>query len=236
MGPLGAYGDAELANRVGAAAAAYTRLDPAHPAVPALDLVDPVAQPFPGPDGTWVVRMDDPTVARYLAVADKAHGLLLMDLQVGHSSVQKEVGLLDRWLAHPEVGLSLDPEFAMAPGTVPGRQFGTMSAADINWAIDHLASIVRTEGLPPKLLVVHRFIDSMLPDPSALRIRPEVELVLCEDGVGPPGPKIDGYVRFAVGVPGSFPGMKVFTDIDRPLMSEADLLRLSPPPLLVMIQ
>ena len=51
MGPIGSYSDTELLSRLQQQAQAYAALDPAHPVIPALDYVTPVAQPVPMADG-----------------------------------------------------------------------------------------------------------------------------------------------------------------------------------------
>lgn len=235
MGLFGTLSESALIIRTRAQAAAYTRLDPAHPAIPGLDFVTPVAQPWPMGDGSWTSRAPDGLIQRYLNLALGNHMLFFFDMQVGLSTVGKELDHVAPYLVDPEVGLALDPEFDMRAGGTPGRQFGTMSAAEINLAIDRLASVVDTFDLPPKVLIVHQFLDSMLPDRGAIRLRPEVSLIVCVDGFGPPGPKVDDYHHFNVPTV-QYPGFKLFYNQDRPLMSEGQVLGLNPSPVLVMYQ
>ena len=86
----------------------------------------------------------------------------ILDVQVGLSNVQTEIPLLEPYLKLPQVNLSLDPEFAMHNGQKPGTVIGTMDASDINYAADYLANIVKVNNLPPKILVIHRFTQSMV--------------------------------------------------------------------------
>jgi hypothetical protein len=235
LGLIGALDDNQLISRVRAQAATYQQLDPAHPAIPGLDFVTPVAQPFPMGDGSWTSRVSDALIQRYLSLAVANHFLFFFDMQLGLSTVTRELDQLAPYLRDPEVGLALDPEFDMHAGGTPGRQFGQMSANEINQAIDRLASVVDTFDLPPKYLIVHQFLDSMLPDRSSIKLRPEVSVILCVDGFGPPGSKIDDYERFD-NPPIQLPGFKLFYQQDHPLMSEAQVIALQPPPLLVMYQ
>jgi hypothetical protein len=236
MGPIGAYSDEELITRLTAQAQVYAELDPTHPVVPALDYVTPVAQPSPMSDGSWVSRMPDTSIEHYANLANANHMLFFFDMQIGHSPIQKEVNLLWPYLERPGVNLSLDPEFDMAPGAVPGVEFGRMPAAEINWVIDHLSNLVLTQHLPPKILIIHQFLPEMLPDWQKIRIQPGVQIVTCVDGFGPPGSKIDDYRVFDKVQLIQYPGFKLFYHLDKPLMTPADVLTLKPAPLMVMYQ
>ncbi len=164
MGPLGAYSDDELVARLQAQAQVYGDLDPIHPVVPAFDYVTPVAQPVPMSDGSWVYRMPDDSIRHYIDLANTNHMLFFFDMQIGHSTIQKEVGILWQYLQMPGVELALDPEFDM--------------------------------DLPPKILIIHQFLQEMLPDWQKIKVQPGVQVVTCVDGFGPPGSKIDDYVQF----------------------------------------
>jgi hypothetical protein len=235
MGLLGTLSDSALIARARQQAAAYQRLDPTHPAVAGLDLVTPVAQPVPMGDRTWTARASDAVIQRYVELAEANHLLFFFDMQVGLSTVGRELDHLAAYLVDPDVELALDPEFDMRAGGTPGRRYGQMSAAEINLAIDRLADLVDSLDLPPKVLIVHQFLDSMLPDRGNIHLRPEVSVIICVDGFGPPGSKIDDYQRFNNPTV-QYPGVKLFYRQDRPLMSEAQVLGLHPAPVMVMYQ
>ena len=236
MGPLGAYSDDELITKLHAQAQVYADLDPTHPVVPAFDYVTPVAQPVPMQDGSWVYRMPDDSIEHYADLAYSNHMLFFFDMQIGHSPIQKEVNILWPYLQRPGVDLALDPEFDMAPGAVPGVQFGRMYAAEINGVIDQLSNLVLTQHLPPKILIIHQFLPEMLPDWQNIKLKPGVELVTCVDGFGSPAAKSDDYQVFDKMQLIQYPGMKLFYNLDKPLMSPADVLALNPSPVMVMYQ
>ncbi|GAC1349265.1 MAG: hypothetical protein NVS4B9_36390 [Ktedonobacteraceae bacterium] len=236
MGPLGAYADDELVAKLQAQAQVYANLDTTHPVVPAFDYVTPVAQPVPMQDGSWVYRMPDDSISHYIDLANSNHMLFFFDMQIGHSPIQKEVNILWQYLQMPGVELSLDPEFDMAPGAVPGVQFGRMPAKEINWVIDQLSNLVQTHHLPPKILIIHQFLPEMLPDWQNIKLKAGVQVVTCVDGFGPPGAKINDYVQFDREQLIQYAGMKLFYKLDKPLMSPADVLALNPSPLMVMYQ
>lgn len=236
MGPIGAYSDDELLARLQQQAQAYADLDPEHPVIPAFDYVTPVAQASPMADGTWRARMPDDSIEHYRDLANTNHMLFFMDMQIGHSNIQSEVNNVWSFLQQPGVDLALDPEFDMPPGTTPGIEFGRMTASEINWVIDKLSNLVLTQHLPPKILIIHQFRESMLPDWQKIRIKSGVEVVTSVDGFGAPGAKIDDYRIFDKQQLIQYPGFKLFYRWDRPLMSPSDVLRLDPPPLMVMYQ
>lgn len=236
MGPLGQYSDDELMSKLHEQAQAYADLDPAHPVVPALDYVTPIVQPVPMDDGSWVYRMPDASVEHYVDLANSNHVLFFFDMQIGHSPIQKEVNLLWPYLQRPGVDLSLDPEFDMPPGAIPDQVFGRMTAAEINWVIDKLSSLVQSAHLPPKVLIIHQFLQEMLPDWQNIKVKPGVQVITCVDGFGTLGQKIDDYRMFDKEQLIQYPGMKMFYKLDTPVMSPANVLSLDPPPLMVMYQ
>lgn len=236
MGPIGQYSDDDLITKLREQANVYAQLDPSHPIVPGLDYVTPVVQSDPMGDGSWVYRMPMESIDHYVNLANDNHMLFFFDMQIGHSTVQKEVGLIWPYLQRPGVDLTLDPEFDMPPGAIPDRVFGRMTAAEINWVIDALSNLVETQHLPPKILIIHQFLEEMLPDWQNIKVRPGVEIITCVDGFGPPGTKIDDYRMFDKDQLIQYPGMKLFYALDKPLMSPGDVLALDPSPLMVMYQ
>jgi hypothetical protein len=172
----------------------------------------------------------------YRELANSNHMLFFMDMQIGHSTVQAEVNNAWSFLQMPGVDLALDPEFDMPPGTIPGIEFGRMTAAEINWVIDKLSNLVLTQHLPTKVLIIHQFRESMLPDWQKIRIKPGVEVVTSVDGFGTPGEKLDDYRIFDRQQLIQYPGFKLFYRLDTPLMSPRDVLRMDPAPLMVMYQ
>lgn len=236
MGPIGQYSDDELISKLHEQAQVYADLDPAHPVVPALDYVTPIVQPVPMDDGSWVYRMPDASVEHYVDLANNNHALFFFDMQIGHSPIQKEVNLLWPYLQRPGVDLSLDPEFDMPPGAIPDQVFGRMTAAEINWVIDKLSALVQSAHLPPKVLIIHQFLQEMLPDWQNIKVKPGVQVITCVDGFGTPGQKIDDYRMFDKEQLIQYPGMKMFYTLDTPVMSPTNVLSLDPPPLMVMYQ
>lgn len=215
---------------------AWQAADPASGTICGFELIVTVAQARPGADGLYRARMDDAFIGDALSLARQANCLLVLDVQVGRSTVAAELPRLVRWLREPDVHLALDPEWAMGPGQVPGRTIGSLDARDVNFASALLDSIVVDGGLPPKLLAVHRFTAGMLTRPELLRTDPGVQLVINMDGFGPPARKRSSYRTAQLGVTAPRMGIKLFYRNDDPRMPPADVLALEPRPVFVNYQ
>jgi hypothetical protein len=180
--------------------------------------------------------MEPELIEEMSALAERNDMLLILDVQVGRSSVQEEVEVLRPFLTRHHVHLALDPEFQMSPTTQPGRQIGSTPAADINWTIEYLADIARTHNFENKVLIVHQFTDNMIPDRENIQLNEWVDLAICMDGFGAPGLKIAQYNRYITTDPVGYPSIKLFYKHDRPLMTPADVLALDPVPDVVIYQ
>jgi hypothetical protein len=218
----------------------WTAADPAHPAKPCLHMVASVAQADPGRSGHYRSIVADSAVRTVHRWAREVDGVFFVDLQIGTDNIRSILPRFEWILRERDVHLGLDPEFYMKGGQRPGTRVGTMSADDINYATEFLAGIVRKHNLPPKTLVVHRFTRRMVTNASAIRLRPEVQVVMDMDGWGPPQLKRDSYQAYIVREPVQYAGFKLFYHNDTkrgdPLMSPRDVLRLEPKPLYIQYQ
>jgi hypothetical protein len=159
---------------------------------------------------------------------------------VAKSTLQEELPRLTQFLKRPNFNLGIDPEFSMKHGEKPGTKIGTMSAADVNYAIQFLSDIVKTNNLPPKILIVHRFTRNMVTDAKSIRLDPHVQVVLNMDGWGNPWLKFDSYRDYVEAEPVQFTGFKLFYHNDtkkgEPLLTPGEVLRLTPKPLYIQYQ
>jgi hypothetical protein len=214
--------------------------DPATPTRCTMELIAIVAQASPGPSGLYRGRANPEVVRRVLGWAREAGCLLLIDIQVGWSSVADELGYLEPFLAEPDVHLALDPEWDMPPGVKPGKQIGTMDATDINAAVALLDRLVRERKLPPKLLVVHRFREFMVTNPSKINVPASIRLVANMDGFGTPERKLQSYAVALKGMPTRLSGFKLFTNpkLDTPMLTPSQTLdgRVKPAPVFINYQ
>ena len=236
MGILGEIPPNEMMARLDIEAQHWRRADPKTPVKPALELVAVVAQNNPGKDGMYRARMSDALIKKVADWAESRGWLLILDVQVGRGTSAEEVRALEPWLSRPNVHLALDPEFDMREGEVPGRRIGTSGADDVNDSIRWLSELVRKRGLPPKLLLVHRFVLPMLTDAQKIVLDPRVQVVVVMDGFGKPADKAKVYNLCVTREPVQYAGLKLFYKNDKPFMTHREVLSLSPAPLVIIYQ
>ncbi len=241
MGVLGEYPREELLAMLASTSEMWAKADPNMPTIPAIQYIAVVAQGQPGPDGMWRARMPDTQIEKALSMADQIHGLLILDVQVGKSTLQAELPLLAKWLALPNVELAIDPEFSMKYGNAPGTVIGTFDAQDINYAASFLANIVNKNRLAPKVLIVHRFTYDMVTHTEDIHPLPQVEIVMDMDGWGEPARKFNTYYHVIAPYPVQFTGMKLFykADLKPPstrLLTTSEVLGLTPTPIYIQYQ
>ncbi|HYF10121.1 MAG TPA: hypothetical protein VD967_00760, partial [Candidatus Paceibacterota bacterium] len=162
MGALGKYPTEEMITRLMAEVDKWTAADPTTPAIPAINYIAITAQEAAGKDGKYRLRMPHDQIDHAVALAKRVNGIVILDVQVGLSTLQIELPLLEKYLKMPEVHLGIDPEFSMKTKARPGTVIGSFSAADVNYAANYLAKLVRENDLPPKVLVIHRFTKGMV--------------------------------------------------------------------------
>lgn len=241
MGVLGEYDEPIMLDKLRAEVRAWEAADPSTPVIPAIHYIVTTAQQLPQRDGMYTLRMPDDQIEKALAIAEKVNGIVFIDFQVGLSTLQKELPHYEAYLKNPKVHLGIDPEFSMKTGHAPGKVIGSYDAADINFATEYLARLVRENDLPPKILVIHRFTQDMVTNAQNIRPLPEVQIVMNMDGWGEKAKKIGTYTRVIVPEPVQFTGFKLFykNDLFAPSMgmfTPSELLKLSPQPTYIQYQ
>lgn len=241
MGVLGEYPRETVIEKLKAAVAEWEAADPSTPVVPAIDYIVITAQGSAGKDGKYRLRMPDSQIDIALSMADEVEGIVILDVQVGLSNLQTELPIYEEYLKKPNVHLAIDPEFAMHNGTPPGRVIGSFDAADINFAANYLAKLVKENDLPPKVLIVHRFTEDMVTGYKRITPLPEVQIVMDMDGWGFGAKKINTYNTVVASEPVQFTGFKIFykNDMKPPstrLLTPADVLELQPIPSFIQYQ
>ena len=209
---------------------------PRRPVLPAFELIAAIVTTEAGDGGDHSIRQDPSTIRRYLRAARRQRALLLLDIQPGYAPFLQEAKALERWLKEPDVGLALDPEWSMEPPLLPAQEIGTTDAATVNEVSRYLSDLVRRHDLPQKLLVVHRFTGDMIEDEDQLEQHPGVALVVNVDGFGDKPNKVSKYREFTRGRGDRHHGFKLFYKEDVNLMKPREVLRLRPPPDLVVYE
>jgi len=241
MGILGELPKDQMFAKLKSEMEVWKKADPETPVMPALHYIVTTAQSAPGPSGKYRLRMPNKEIDKVMAMAEEIEALVFLDIQVGLSDLREEIPVIEKYLLDPKVHLGIDPEFSMKGGERPGSVIGHFSAADINYASQYLADIVRKNNLPPKMLIVHRFTQNMVKDYKQVVIRPEVQVVVDMDGWGAPARKINTYRQFAYREPIQFTGFKLFykNDLKEPphkLLTAKELLALKPIPMYIQYQ
>jgi hypothetical protein len=232
MGALGEFPKDDMLRRLRNQIREWEQADPETPVKPCLHMVAVVAQGDAGRSGHYRSIMRDSDVEKVYEWAREVNGIFIVDIQVGTDDIRNILPRFEWILKNPDVHLGIDPEFMMKDGSRPGSKIGTMDAADINYASEWLANLVREHNLPPKTFVVHRFTQRMVTNYQNIKLRPEVQIVMHMDGWGPPWLKRDTYRDYVVREPVQYAGFKIFYHNDTkggdPLMKPADMLRLHP--------
>jgi hypothetical protein len=182
---LGVLGEADpdaIVPRLRAAAAGFATPD--RPVRIAFELIVTVAQRKPGADGTYSRMIDPAKIQQYVDAARRHGALLVLDVQPGRGDFLTQVKRLRPYLTQPHVGLALDPEWRMGPNQVPGTVTGAVGAAEVNAVSSYLSGIVAEGNLPQKLLLLHQFRVSMIPDIAAVTPQPGLAIVHHLDGFG----------------------------------------------------
>ncbi|MHB8860546.1 MAG: hypothetical protein ACYC48_02310 [Minisyncoccota bacterium] len=241
MGVLGEYPEEQLLAMLASTTAKWAAADPTTPTIPAIQYIATVAQGTAGKEGKYILRMPDDQIDKALGMANRMHGILILDVQVAQSTLQHELPMLDKYLQMPNVHLAIDPEFSMKHGERPGTVIGTFDAADVNYAAQYLAGLVNTYHLPPKVLIVHRFTQNMVTDYRQIRPLPEVQVVMDMDGWGSQAKKKNTYLRVIQSEPVQFTGIKLFyhADLKPPstgMLTTTEVLGLTPAPIYIQYQ
>lgn len=230
MGILGEYSKDDLLAKMKEEQAAYEAADPSRPVLLAFEVIASVAQQYPADNDTYLLHTDDETIKSYIDFATANNAIVILDLQIGLSTVKAEIDSVEKWLLYPNVHLALDPEFAMEQGQVPGSSIGGIDASDVTYAQERLAQLSADNNLPPKVLIVHQFHEGMITNSETLAAVDGVQLVIDFDGYGDPANKLSGYALFLQDRQIQFAGIKLFYKQDDPLLTPQEVTALSPPP------
>ncbi|MFJ3384053.1 MULTISPECIES: hypothetical protein [unclassified Curtobacterium] len=237
LGVLGEQDPAASVVRTKQLAASYDGVSD-EPVTPAFELIATVAAGSAGTDGDYSSELPVSALEPYVDAAHDAGMPVIIDLQPGRADFLSQAKRYESLLKRPGVWLALDPEWRLGPDQVPLEQIGSVSATEVNQVSDWLAALVRSEGLPPKALVLHQFRLSMIQDRSALQSHPELDLLIHADGQGSQPDKQATWKALHADAPaGVHWGWKNFFDEDQPMLSPSQTMsEVAPTPSLVTYQ
>jgi hypothetical protein len=205
--------------------------------LPAFEIITTIASAEAGTQGDYSRRTPIEVIRPWVDRAAEEGFYVILDLQPGRTDFLTQAQEYEELLREPHVGLALDPEWRLRPDQVHLRQIGSVAAEEVQQVADWVAELTREEALPQKLLVLHQFRFSMLPDRESIEAPPELAVVVHMDGQGPIGTKYETYAAITAGHEDRWLwGWKNFYDEDSPTPTPAEVLALDPLPVFVSYQ
>jgi hypothetical protein len=237
LGVLGAQDVGPAITRVKLLAAGYAPLSSV-PVVPAFEIIATVAQAAAGDDGNFSSESTVESLLPWVQQANAAGLYVVLDLQPGTSEPLDQAKRYARLLEMPNVGLAIDPEWALKPGQQPLGQIGSVDAAQINVVGAWLDQLTAAKHLPQKLLVVHQFRLSMIGNEAALKTDYEdVAVLIHMDGQGGMPNKIATWNSVVRTAPKGVPfGWKNFYLKDHPVLTPEQTMAQKPAPVMISYQ
>ncbi len=236
LGVLGEQGPQETLDRMAGFVEPYNA--DGHLAIPTFEMMASVAAADITDDGDYSFEWPVSTFTDWIDIAAEQGAYVILDLQSGREDFLSQAQQYEELLLHPHVGLALDPEWRLQPDQVHLQQVGRVDAAEVNLVVDWLADLVRDNGLPQKMIIVHQFREFMIQDRDALKQRPELQMVLQMDGQGPIATKDETWAVLTSGTEDNHWrwGWKNFFDEDTPTPSPEHTMGKVPVPIFVSYQ
>ncbi len=191
LGALGDQGPEETLARMQPLLTEYAA--DGYQVIPTFEMIASVASATATDDSDYSFEWPISTFDAWIQVAQANGMYVILDLQPGREDFLTQAKQYEELLKLPFVGLALDPEWRIGSDQVHLVQTGQVTAAEVNTVVDWLADLVRANGLPQKMLLVHQFQTRMILDRETLKERPELQMVIQMDGQGPTATKDDTY-------------------------------------------
>ncbi|MGF1617411.1 MAG: hypothetical protein ACFCU2_06325 [Acidimicrobiia bacterium] len=235
LGVLGEQGPQETLDRMAPLVAEYEA--DGFQAIPTLEMMATVAAAAIT-DGDYSYEWPISTFTDWVDIAEEQGAYVILDLQPGRDDFLTQAQEYEEILLHPHVGLALDPEWRLKPDEIHLEQIGRVDASEVNLVVDWLADLVRDNGLPQKMIIVHQFREFMIENRATLKERPELQMVLQMDGQGPIATKDETWAVLTAGTENDHWrwGWKNFFDEDTPTPSPEHTMGKVPVPVFVSYQ
>jgi hypothetical protein len=237
LGVLGAQDIAAGIARVRALATTYAPLSKV-PVVPAFEIIATVAQASAGSDGNYSGESSVASLLPWVQQASAAGLYVVLDLQPGSADLLVQAQRYVSLLQLPDVGLAIDPEWALKPGEQPLEQIGSVDTAQINAVGSWLDRLTASKHLPQKLFVLHQFRLSMIGHEAALKTNYDnLALLIHMDGQGKPANKVATWNAVVRTAPKGVPfGWKNFYVEDHPTLTPQQTMAQKPTPMMISYQ
>lgn len=236
LGVLGEQGPAETLQLMAPFVDAYSA--DGYETIPTFEVMASVAAANATDDGDYSFEWPVSTFTEWVETAAANGAYVILDLQPGREDFLSQAKQYEELLLLPHVGLALDPEWRLKPDQLHLRQVGRVDASEVNLVVDWLADLVRDNGLPQKMIIVHQFREFMIENRSALKQRPELQMILQMDGQGPIATKDTTWAVMTKGTENNHWkwGWKNFFDEDSPTPSPEHTMGKVPTPVFVSYQ
>ena len=234
LGALGEQGIGASVVRIKKLAASYQALSKS-PVVPTFEIITTLATSSAGPSGDYSYETPVATLRPWIAAATKAGMYVILDLQPGRDSFLQQAKAYQSLLELPNVGLALDPEWALKSNQLPLRQIGNVSISQVNSVVDWLGQLTAEYRLPQKLLVLHEFKAGEISDLPALDAHnDDLAIVMDMDGQGSPAMKQATWNFVTHTTPAGVPfGWKDFFVKDSPMLNPKQTMEHTPQPVMI---
>lgn len=236
LGILGTFEPEEAARRLATQTRVFDRANGDRGAIGAMEVIYGMVTAEPGPRNDHVAYLKDSEIQPYLDLAEEYDHQVILDLQIGRNDPSDEIRKIERFLKNPRVHVAIDPEYAVGPHGVPIVNSGRITGDEINEVQREVRRIVRKHNLPPKMVIVHQFMDHTIIDGEDVRRYGGINLILNMDAFGDVPAKIRMYEHFASKSWAHRNSYNVFLKQDSHISSEEELLKLDPMPDMFMYQ
>jgi hypothetical protein len=237
LGILGKLNEQEIINNLNRDISKWQLLSPDKQILGALHIIVAIAQDQPTEDGTFLKRIPNELLDKYIQLASDNNFLVYLDIQIGWGDIITEIKLFEKFLKLPHVHLSLDPEYAtQKQNLAPGLIIGYITGDEINEAQNYLNKIASLSQDYKKTLMIHQFNISMLRNTENIKNYSNVELSINMDGFGAKEAKRLNYELFSLSNFSEIPAIKLFYDWDIPIFTIKELLQFKQPPTIIMYQ
>jgi hypothetical protein len=237
---LGVLGAQDLDDSIDRARQLAARYDPLSdvPVIPTFEIIATVAQGAAGKDGDYSGESSVDSLRPWVETATAAGLYVVLDLQPGRADPLAQAKMYAPLLALPNVGLAVDPEWALGPNQLPLKQIGTIDSSKLNAVGGWLDAFTASKHLPQKLFVLHQFRLSMIGNEAKLRTGYDnLALLIHMDGQGTQPNKEATWRSVVAAAPKGVPfGWKNFTKEDHPMLDPTQTMARNPKPMMISYQ
>ncbi|WP_040160715.1 hypothetical protein [Nigerium massiliense] len=209
--------------------------------LPTMELIATIVHGKPGADGMYRTRVDDQVIQSWLDTARQHKAILLLNIQPGRANFIDELKYFEKWLKEPDVGVALDPEWAVDANQKPGAVFGNTTGQELNECAEYVSKIVTDNDLPQKVFLYHQLHVGIVRSETDLKEHPGIALVKSIDGIGSYKMKKETYDVIVKRTPEYVhKGFKLFYEEDTrgswKLMTPDEVMGLQPEPEYVLFE